>query len=220
MMTSTEFVNTLQASNDELLNQLRSSEDLLSGPEEQMSIPNLLKIALKNEIEATELAALWMPTTAAVDVKLALARQVGDEARHYRLIEDRLLRLGETLDGFNPLKTGYSSLFKYLSMLQDTVERVAAAQFTREAIALVKNEQFIALCDARGDFETVRLYREIIQPDEKHHHELGRQLLEKYATTEELQASARLSARHTLELAEEMQGIAYQKLGIHHAPGC
>lgn len=220
MMTSTEFVNTLQASNDELLNQLRTSEDLLSGPEEPTSIPNLLKIALKNEIEATELAALWMPTTAAVDVKLALARQVGDEAKHYRLIEDRLLRLGETLDGFNPLKTGYSSLFKYLSMLQDTVERVAAAQFTREAIALVKNEQFIALCNARGDFETARLYREIIQPDEKHHHELGRQLLEKYATTEELQASARLSARHTLELAEEMQGIAYQKLGIHHAPGC
>lgn len=220
MMTSIQFVKELQASNDQLLNQLRSSEDLLSGPEAQMSIPNLLKIALKNEIEAAELAALWMPTTAAVDVKMAFARQVGDEAGHYRLIEDRLLQLGDALDGFNPLSQGYSSLFKFLSMLQDTVERVAAAQFTREAIALVKNEQFMTLCEAQGDFETARLYREIIQPDEKYHYELGCHLLEKYATTEELQAGARLSVRHTLELAEEMQGIAYQNLGIHHAPGC
>ena len=53
-----------------------------------------LKVALKNELEASELAALWMPTTPEVDVKLALARQAGDEARHYRLIEEHLSCLG------------------------------------------------------------------------------------------------------------------------------
>ncbi len=219
-MNSKDFVKELQASSDKILDRLRSTVEIHSGPEAQMSIPNLLKIALKNEIEATELTAFWMPTTANIEVKMALARQVGDEAKHYRLIEERLKQLGESLEGFNPLGGGYTQLFKFLSMLRDTVDRVASAQFTREAIALVKNEQFIALCEAKGDHETARLYRDIIQPDEKFHYELGRWLLEKYATTEELQASARLSARQTLDLAEELQGVAYQQFGIHHAPGC
>lgn len=219
-MDSKEFVKELQASNNAVLDRLRSSVDIHSGPKAAMAIPNLLKLALKNEIEATEIAALWMPTTSAIDVKMALARQVGDESKHYRLIADRLRQAGESLENFNPLSGGYTPLFKYLCMLQETVERVAAAQFTRENIALIKNEQFIALCEAKGDRETARLYREIIQPDEEYHHQLGRELLEKYATTEELQASARLSARQTLELADELQGNAYRTLGIHHAPGC
>jgi len=219
-MDSKAFVKELQASNDKILERLRSPVDILSGPEAQMSIPNLLKIAMKNEIEATELAALWMPTTTNVEVKMAFARQVGDEAKHYRLIEERLHQLGESLEGFNPLKSGYTQLFKFLSMLRDMVDRVASAQFTREAIALIKNEQFIALCEAKGDLETARLYRDIIQPDEKFHHELGRRLLEKYAITDEQQANARLTVRQTLDLADELQGTAFRELGIHHAPGC
>src|SRR5207253_3175303 len=51
----------------------------------QPEIVRRLKIAMKNELEASELAALWMPTTPEIDVKLGLARQSGDEAKHYRL---------------------------------------------------------------------------------------------------------------------------------------
>jgi 1,2-phenylacetyl-CoA epoxidase catalytic subunit len=219
-MNSREFVKDLQAANDKILSRLRSTADVHSTTGAAMSIPNLLKMALKNEIEATELAAMWMPTTPYIDVKMAFARQVGDEAKHYRFIEDRLRQLGERIDDFNPLSDGHTQIFKYLTMLQDTVERVAAAQFTREEIAVIKNEGFIDLCEAQSDHETARLYREVIQPDEKYHQELGRILLEKYATTEELQASARLSSRHTLEIAEELQGRAAKNLEIHHAPGC
>ncbi len=219
-MESRAFVKDLQAINNAVLNRLRSSADIHSGPDATLSIPQHLKIALKNEIEAAEIAAVWMPTTPDLDVKLAFARQVGDEAKHYRLIEERLHEMGESLDDFNPLKDGYSPVFKFLRMLKGTVERVAAAQFTRENIALIKNQQFILLCEARGDYETTRLYREVIQPDEEFHHMLGRILLEKYATTEELQEGARMSARQTLAMAEELQELAYKNLGIHHAPGC
>jgi uncharacterized ferritin-like protein (DUF455 family) len=219
-MDSKQFADELQAENEKVLGRLRSTADVHSGPEIQMGIPNLLKIALRNEIEATELAALWMATTEAIDVKMAFARQVGDEAKHFRLIHDRLRQLGEPVDQFNPLAQGYTPLFKFLSVLRGMVDRIAAAQFTREAIAVVKNEQFIELCEAKGDTETARLYREIIQPDEKHHHQLGRTLLEKYATTDDLQASARMTARQTLELADELQDLALQQAGIHHAPGC
>jgi bacterioferritin (cytochrome b1) len=111
-------------------------------------------------------------------------------------------------------------LFQYLTTLTDTVERLAAGQFTREAIALVKNRQFIELLETKGDYATAKLYREVIQPDEKHHHELGRRLLQKYAVTDEQQELARRASRKTLELAEELSGLALKKAGIHHAPGC
>ena len=75
-------------------------------PEGGDEVVRRLKIALKNELEASELAALWMSTTPEVDIKLGLARQAGDEARHYRLIEEHMSGLGVELDGFNPLENG------------------------------------------------------------------------------------------------------------------
>jgi CheY-like chemotaxis protein len=198
------FVRDLDARNQELLQRLTPESTLAPEVEGNLTVVNLLKVALKNEIEATETAARWMATTPEIDVKLALARQVGDEAKHYRLVADRLKELGFDTREFNPLAKGYGPLFEYLESLRTTVERVAAGQFTREAIAVVKNRQFIEFCEAAGDEETARLYREVIEPDERHHHELGR----------------RRAATRTLELAEELQGLALRTGGIHHAPGC
>jgi 1,2-phenylacetyl-CoA epoxidase catalytic subunit len=219
-MDSETFVRELDVRNQELLRRLEPAATLESEAEGDLSVANLLKIALKNEIEASESAARWMATTPELDVKLALARQVGDEAKHYRLIAERLGQLGVDLGGFDPLAKGYGPLFRYLDSLTTTVERVAAGQFTREAIAVVKNRQFIEFCEAAGDAGTARLYREIIEPDEHHHHELGRRLLLRYATTPETQEAARRASARTLELAEELQALALQSAGIHHAPGC
>jgi uncharacterized ferritin-like protein (DUF455 family) len=188
--------------------------------EGDLNVLNLLKVALRNEIEATEIAARWLVTTDEVDVKLALARQVGDEAKHYRMIAERLRALGFDARSFNPLAKGYGPLFQYLDRLTSTVERVAAGQFTREAIAVVKNRQFIAFCEAAGDQETAAMYRDVIEPDERYHHELGRTLLLRLATTDEAQGAASRAARRTLELAEELQRTALTTAGIHHAPGC
>jgi rubrerythrin len=219
-MDAEAFVRELDAANQELLRRLTPESTLKPEVEGNMSVLNLLKVALKNEIEATETAARWMATTPEIDVKLALARQVGDEAKHYRLVADRLTELGFDTREFDPLAKGYGPLFEYLESLRTTVERVAAGQFTREAIAVVKNRQFIEFCEAAGDEETARLYREVIEPDERHHHELGRRLLLRYATTPAAQDAARRAATRTLELAEELQGLALRTGGIHHAPGC
>jgi hypothetical protein len=219
-MDSEAFVRDLDARNQELLRRLAPDATLKPEVEGDLTIANLLKVALKNEIEATETAARWLATTREIEVKLALARQVGDEARHYRLIADRLRELGVDASGFDPLAKGYGPLFHYLDGLPTTAERVAAGQFTREAIAMVKNRQFIEFCEAAGDEGTARLYRDVIEPDERHHHELGRRLLLRYATTPEAQEAARRAATRTLELAEELQGLALRTGGIHHAPGC
>ena len=90
-----------------------------------------------------------------------------------------------------PLAKGYGPLFQYLDTLTTTVERVAAGQFTREAIAVVKNRQFIEFCDRAGDRVTATLYRDVIEPDERFHHELGRSLLLRSATTPTAQDAAR-----------------------------
>ncbi|HLE42781.1 MAG TPA: ferritin-like domain-containing protein, partial [Methylomirabilota bacterium] len=218
-MDSEAFVRELDARNQELLRGLVPEAALKPEVEGDLTVANLLKVALKNEIEASESAARWMVTTPELDVKLALARQVGDEAKHYRLVAERLGDLGFDARGFDPLAKGYGPLFQYLDTLKTTVERVAAGQFTREAIAIVKNRQFIEFCEAARDEVTARLYREIIEPDERHHHDLGRRLLLRYATTPEAQEAARRASERTLELAEELQTLALRSAGIHHAPG-
>ena len=219
-MTSAEFVAALDETNQAVLRRLEPDATLKPEVSGALNVTNLLKVALKNEIEATEIAARWLVTTDEVDVKLALARQVGDEAKHYRMIAERLRGLGFDARTFDPLAMGYGPLFQYLDGLTTTVERVAAGQFTREAIAVVKNRQFIEFCEHAGDRETAAMYRDVIEPDERYHHELGRTLLLRLATTPAAQAAASSAARKTLELADELQKKALATAGIHHAPGC
>jgi uncharacterized ferritin-like protein (DUF455 family) len=215
-----QFVKELGDENDALLARLAPDATLKPEVDGALNVPNLLKVALRNEIEATEIAARWLVATPDADVKLAFARQVGDEARHYRLIADRLRALGFDPAAIDPLAQGFGPLFQFLDSLATTVERVAAGQFTREAIAVVKNRQFIDFCERAGDAETATLYRDVIEPDERYHHDLGRRLLLRLATTRDAQEAARRAARRTLALAEELQVKALATAGIHHAPGC
>ncbi|HUO04218.1 MAG TPA: ferritin-like domain-containing protein [Candidatus Binataceae bacterium] len=219
-MDGGRFVQELIAENASIMGRLAPADTLRAESGGDLNPRSLLRIALRNELEAAEIAALWVPKTRDANLKIALARQSGDEAKHYRLIEDRLRDLGDNLAGFDPLAAGYSPMFKFLAAIETDVERVAAGQFTREAIALVKNAQFIELCEHAGDAATARLYRETIQPDEKFHHELGVKFLTQLATDDESQRLARAARIRTIELAEELQTLAFNRAGLHHAPGC
>ena len=84
------FVQNLENYVTEKLSSLDLLKEPEIGPVDRSEIVRRLKMALKNELEASEIAAVWIPTTPEVEVKLALARQVGDEAKHYRLIEEHL----------------------------------------------------------------------------------------------------------------------------------
>src|SRR5689334_12267891 len=177
----------------------------------------LLQIALANEINVSELAAAWMPTTREIDVKLAFARQAGDEAGHFQLVADRLTALGFDVASFAPAD---NPLFQYLRGLTTTVERIAAGLVTLESIAYGVNQNFMALCERRGDAETVRIYREYIQPDERAHQQLGQRLLAKYATTPELQRVARDTVGKVLEIAAAGRAKAAERMGTACFPGC
>jgi hypothetical protein len=178
----------------------------------------LLQVALVNEISVSELAASWVGSTAELDVKIAFARQAGDEAGHFQLVADRMRALGFDVDGFQPPPA--NPLFQYLATLERTVERVAAGLFALESIAYGVNENFIAYCRAHGDDETVRIYETIIQPEEREHQAIGRALLEKYVTTADARARVIATVDRVLEIARSSRAAAASRLGVSCFPGC
>ena len=93
-VTAAEFVAQLDETNQAVLRRLEPEATLKPEVSGALNVTNLLKVALKNEIEATEIAARWLVATTDVEVKMAFARQAGDEAKHYRMIADRLGELG------------------------------------------------------------------------------------------------------------------------------
>lgn len=219
-MKATRFVEEMEATLWQILSVRDAALARLGESVGKADMPLLLKGALRNEMEASEIAARWMPGTSDLEAKLAFAQQAGDEARHYRLISHRLAELGTDLSGFSPLADGYTRLYRYMEGLETTVERVAAAQFTREAIGYKSNELFIAFCEAMGDRETAEMYKVQIQPDERHHHLWGKDLLARLAEGETEQAAARKAILVTLELAEELRSLAAGRLLVEALPGC
>jgi uncharacterized ferritin-like protein (DUF455 family) len=220
MDDATAFVNELQHHVATRLASLDLLKDDESGPGDKSEVIRRLKVALKNELEAAELAAVWIPSTPEIDVKLALARQAGDEARHYHLIEKHLQAMGADLSGFNPAAEGYGPMYALLLGFASTVERLAGAHFTREALALKKNEQFIEFCELSGATETAELYRKHIQPDEGWHVDIGHRFLTRYVRSAEDQEKARRATDLVLELAVKLQRKQFQELKLSHAPGC
>jgi len=214
------FVDELQKHVAEKLSSLDLLKDDEPGSADRSEVVRRLKVALKNELEAAELAAYWIPSTPEVDVKLALARQAGDEARHYHLIEKHLVSMGIDLGSFNPAGEGYGPMYNLLRGFESTVERVAGAHFTREALALKKNEQFIEFCERAGEQETAELYRKHIQPDEGWHVDIGHRFLTRYATSAQEQEQARRAVEAVLDLAVKVQRKQLQEMKLSHAPGC
>src|SRR3954469_9906783 len=213
----TAFVEELEAFKRERLEPIVAAGRVSLGETPSGDAKQLLQVALANEINVSELAAVWMPSTRELDVKLAFARQAGDEAGHFQLVAERLTALGFDVASFTPAD---NPLFQYLRGLTTTVERIAAGLFTLESIAYGVNENFMAHCERNGDAETVRIYREYIQPDEHAHQQLGQRLLARHATTPELQQLARDTVGRLLEIASATRATAAARLGTAAFPGC
>lgn len=217
-MNSEQFVAELEEFNQSIIQRM-GEEDPEPGSC-RVDVVALLRIALKNEFEATELAACWLPSTPELDVKLGLARQVGDEAKHYRLLKSRIEAITGKPEEFDPRTGGYSPLFEYLRHLTSSVERLAGGQFTREALAQRRNDLFIKYLQEIGDLTTASIYKDIINPDEDFHHQLGRTMLIKYAGSPESQQAARAACRKTLDIAEQLRAGAVARTGVYQIPGC
>lgn len=212
------FVSGLVEEMNAIFAKLGEHETLEAESSGHMEVVTLLKLALASELEASEMAGYWMPTTPEVDGKLVLAHQCGDEMKHYRLIANRLQELGEDLTDFEPLPDGYSALYEYMKTLRTTPERIAAGPFASEAIAEVRNAQFISFCRAAGDEQTASLYESTIHPEEINHYREGREFLEQHANTPEIQEAVTTAVRSTLAIADELRTLTEKITGMHSIP--
>ncbi len=218
-MDGKTFVEQLKAENDWLLTKLDAPPEVTPGRGGMAPVVALLKMALKNEIEAAVIAVEWAATTPELEAKLALVRHAGDEARHYQLLAEKLAHLGISLEGFDPLNPP-SPVLGFLRTLETTVERVAAALVAREAMGTRRNAQFLKFLDAVGQRALAELYREVINPDEERHHQAGCALLAQLAVTPEAQESARRAGWRLLEIGDQVRTAAMQKTGAPVIPGC
>lgn len=217
-MNGSEFVTTLKAENEAILVKI-DEPPISSGVLKSELLATLIKMALKNEIEATEIAAEWVSTTPELHAKLALARHAGDEARHYQLIEEKARAMGISLDGFRPLDPP-SPVLNYLRTLKTTPERIAAALVAREAMGGRRNVQFLAFLDRIGQRDLAALYRDVINPDEDRHHLSGCAVLAELANAPETQQAARRAAWGLLETGDRVRSNALQTTGAPVIPGC
>jgi hypothetical protein len=152
-----------------------------------------------NELRSVELIAAWIPHVPEREIRVLLPGQLDDEHRHWRLLRQRLLDLGEDPDGYRPLPE-WEQLFDWLvaCRTRPTVEKLAMFQFAGETQSCEGFETLIAV--ARDvDPETADLYAEQILPDEYRHAAIGRRALELLADTPERQAAARAACREMNE---------------------
>jgi len=223
-MDGKEFVEQLRGENDFLLAKLDVPPVLggsaLEGRGAAMApLAALLKMALKNEMEAAVIAAEWVGSTPELDAKLALARHAGDEARHYQLLEEKARALGVPLQEFDPLKPE-SPVLAYLRTLHTTVERIAAALVAREAMGRRRNIQFLKFLEAVGQKDIARLYHDVINPDEDKHHQAGCAVLAKLASGPQAQEQARRACKRLLEIGDQARTSTMEKTGAPVVPGC
>lgn len=217
-MNGEEFVADLEREMAELFEQLGETQALEGESEGRVDVVVLLELALQSELEASEIAALWMPTTPEMDAKRVLAHQVGDEMEHYGKIANRLAELGRDLSDHDPLAGGYSAMYHFLRPLRSSVERIAAGPFAGEAVAVVRNAQFIAFCRSVGDDATADLYETEIQPDEQKHHDVAARFLAAHCTTPELQRQAREATHSALAIADELRTLKQKTTGLGNIP--
>jgi len=215
-MNGKEFVAKLKLENETFLAKL---DDRPESGGDATTLPALVKMALKNEIEAAVIAAEWVASTPELEAKVVLARHAGDEARHYQLVEERARAMGIATDGFRPLDSP-SPVLAYLRTLTTTAERIAAALVAREAMGGRRNAQFLDYLERAGARPLAALYRDVINPDEERHHLAGCELLARLADASNTQEAARRAAQGLLETGDRVRSAALQQTGAPVIPGC
>lgn len=163
--------------------------------------PDLLKNSLARQVHA-ELAAVHAPNLSLdicpwQEVKMEYARQMQEEARHFRLIRDHLLDLGGKWDDeFSPDFPEWNQLFAlflgldnrfFLDKRKEVVARAAVLNFGIEGWDHLYVQPLFLEKIRPVDETLADIYEDVIMPDETTHYGIGQLVLEDYATSTELQ---------------------------------
>jgi hypothetical protein len=145
-----------------------------------------LKFQAWYELQAAHFIGAWLAETPETEIFCALARQVHDEARHFKIVMSQLEALGESLDGWEPEPEWVAWVAEFYPAGNDTLERVAAHNITGELGAAQGMEDLLP----RVPPGVQKAIGKIL-PDERFHIALGRTTVLRYATTADAQRRVR-----------------------------
>lgn len=158
------------------------------------------------EHAAARFIASWLADTPERDVFVLLAQQVEDEALHYEYCMRALGRRGvDSIDDWVPEPEWEEWIDQWYPSGDDTIERVAAHNLTGE----------LGACQAFEDIkprlpdDVVKTLERII-PDEHFHMRIGKQVIEKYAVTDDQQERVRARVKRTFDL-EQAGRVAFNR---------
>ena len=164
-----------------------------------------LKVRWFNEYFGTIVLARLVEKVDNPRLKMLVARQVGDEAKHANVCQSRIEELGGKVEDYDPLPEQLR-MYKVLDEVKYPEEFFAAMQFTTEHEGVQRNEQALD----RFDETTADMFRHAINPDEPFHVQLGWVGLRILCTDDEARERARKACYRQRELHVEWTR-AYRK---------
>lgn len=159
----------------------------------------VMKSRLFNELRAADLFGTWLKTTPEFEVKAAFAESAHEEMVHAGLLSQRIRDLGSDPFDYRPLPAQIA-MFNAIEGLADTCQRVAGFSLAGEAVATYLTQKSLQSPNVPDWIK--QPYRKITE-DEEGHGTMPRQILKRYATTEERQDSARRAVAMRLVLFRE-----------------
>lgn len=154
-----------------------------------------LKVRWFNEYFGTIVLSRLLEKVEHPRLKMLVARQVGDEAKHAMVCQARIEELGGSVEDYDPLPEQIE-MYQILDTVQHPEEFFAAMQFTTEHEGCKRNDQALD----RFDQETADVFRDAINPDEPFHVQLGWTALRILCTTEDAQRRAREACHRQRDL--------------------
>lgn len=145
---------------------------------------NGLLTRLRNELGVIEEPLKMAKMTDDPTIFIQLCKQMEDEAKHARLLAQRIMQLGGNPAECYDMSADSADPYWDLIDSYDTIhEKVALIEAGGERMAGLKHENEVEYFDD----DTRKIYSDVILPDESFHTDLGERIVRKYCTDEKTQ---------------------------------
>lgn len=200
-----EFTDRFIAEVDEYIATSGRYDSQFDRPATEEEMVTGLYTRIYNELMAVKHPFEMLEDVEDPDIYIQLLKQIEDEARHARLLAQRLRDLGGDPSKTNEhVKDQALEMWSHLEGL-DVVERTVLFQCGGERGVATRHENESAFYDD----ETQRVYEDVIIPDEKFHTQVGVNIVRRYCTDGDSQRRALQKSREGRKLFGRASGGVY-----------
>ena len=159
----------------------------------------IMKSRLFNEQRAADMYGSWLRTTPEFEVKAHMAESAHEEMEHAEILAERIRSMGHDPFDYQPLPA-QSAMFNALEGMTETCQRIAGFSLAGETVAMHLIRKSLA---APSVPDWIKAPYKRIAEDEESHGSAPKEILDRYATTPELQDLARRAVAMRLVLFRE-----------------